>query len=40
MLTVPLLITMEILSEDPQFDYSKPVDGSDPRTDWQGIRIR
>ncbi|MEO1593978.1 MAG: acylase [Pseudomonadota bacterium] len=22
---------------DPQFDYSKPVDGSDPRTDWQGI---
>ena len=22
---------------DVQFDYSKPVDGSDPRTDWQGI---
>ncbi|MEL6447173.1 MAG: acylase [Pseudomonadota bacterium] len=22
---------------DPQFDYSKPVDGSDPSTDWQGI---
>lgn len=22
---------------DPQFDYSKPVDGSDPATDWQGI---
>lgn len=22
---------------DDQFDYSKPVDGSDPRTDWQGI---
>jgi acyl-homoserine lactone acylase PvdQ len=22
---------------DPQFDYSKPVDGSDPRTDWQGL---
>ncbi len=21
---------------DPQFDYSKPVDGSDPATDWQG----
>ncbi|MES1213684.1 MAG: penicillin acylase family protein [Singulisphaera sp.] len=21
---------------DPQFDWSKPVDGSDPRTDWQG----
>ena len=22
---------------DPQFDYSKPVDGSDPRTDWNGV---
>ncbi len=22
---------------DPQFDYSKPVDGSDPATDWQGM---
>jgi len=22
---------------DPQFDYSKPVDGSDPKTDWQGV---
>jgi acyl-homoserine lactone acylase PvdQ len=22
---------------DPVFDYSKPVDGSDPATDWQGI---
>ncbi len=22
---------------DPQFDWSKPVDGSDPRTAWQGI---
>ena len=22
---------------DPSFDYSKPVDGSDPATDWQGI---
>jgi acyl-homoserine lactone acylase PvdQ len=22
---------------DPQFDYSKPVDGSNPATDWQGI---
>ena len=22
---------------DPQFDYSRPVDGSDPATDWQGI---
>jgi penicillin amidase len=22
---------------DPQFDWSKPVDGSDPRTVWQGI---
>ena len=22
---------------DPRFDYSKPVDGSDPGTDWQGL---
>jgi acyl-homoserine lactone acylase PvdQ len=22
---------------DPKFDYSKPVDGSDPATDWQGL---
>ncbi|TDF37626.1 acylase [Alteromonadaceae bacterium M269] len=22
---------------DPSFDYSQPVDGSDPRTDWQGL---
>jgi len=22
---------------DTQFDYSKPVDGSDPRTDWTGV---
>ena len=22
---------------DTQFDYSKPVDGSNPQTDWQGL---
>jgi len=22
---------------DPQFDWKKPVDGSDPRTEWQGL---
>ncbi|HWT14481.1 MAG TPA: penicillin acylase family protein [Patescibacteria group bacterium] len=22
---------------DPAFDYAKPVEGSDPRTDWQGV---
>ena len=22
---------------DPQFDYTRPVDGSDPATDWQGL---
>ncbi len=22
---------------DPRFDYAKPVDGSDPATDWQGL---
>lgn len=26
-----------IPKRDPQFDYSKPVNGSDPRTDWQGM---
>ncbi|WP_339700390.1 acylase [uncultured Roseivirga sp.] len=25
-----------IPKRDPQFDYSKPVDGSNPATDWQG----
>ena len=22
---------------DDRFDYTKPVDGSDPATDWQGL---
>jgi acyl-homoserine lactone acylase PvdQ len=22
---------------DPQFDFGRPVDGADPRTDWQGV---
>jgi len=26
-----------IPKRDPQFDYSRPVDGSDPSTDWQGM---
>lgn len=26
-----------IPKRDPQFDYSRPVDGADPRTDWQGM---
>ena len=26
-----------IPKRDPQFDYSRPVDGSDPATDWQGM---
>ncbi|GGW47139.1 penicillin amidase [Arenibacter certesii] len=26
-----------IPKRDPMFDYTKPVDGSDPRTDWQGL---
>jgi len=25
---------------DPQFDWSKPVDGSDPRTEWQGYHTQ
>lgn len=26
-----------IPNRDPQFDYTKPVDGSDPKTNWQGL---
>ncbi|MGV3707573.1 MAG: penicillin acylase family protein [Gemmatimonas sp.] len=26
-----------IPKRDPQFNFKKPVDGSDPRTDWQGL---
>ncbi|MEX2139637.1 MAG: penicillin acylase family protein [Pirellulales bacterium] len=26
-----------IAKRDPQFDWSKPVDGSDPRTEWRGF---
>jgi acyl-homoserine-lactone acylase len=26
-----------IPKRDPQFNFTKPVDGSDPRTDWQGL---
>jgi acyl-homoserine lactone acylase PvdQ len=26
-----------IPKRDPQFDYSKPVDGANPATDWQGL---
>jgi acyl-homoserine-lactone acylase len=26
-----------IPKRDPRFDYSKPVDGSDPATDWKGL---
>ena len=26
-----------IPKRDPKFDYSKPVDGSNPQTDWQGL---
>lgn len=26
-----------IPKRDPQFDFTKPVDGSDPRTDWKGL---
>ncbi|MEZ5345662.1 MAG: acylase [Pyrinomonadaceae bacterium] len=26
-----------IPKRDPKFDYSKPVDGSDPATDWKGL---
>jgi len=26
-----------VAKRDPQFDWSKPVDGADPRTEWQGF---
>ncbi|REK11162.1 MAG: hypothetical protein DWQ37_14610 [Planctomycetota bacterium] len=28
-----------IPKRDPAFDWTRPVDGSDPRTDWQGIHF-
>jgi penicillin amidase len=32
-----LLYNGAIAKRDPQFDWSKPVDGADPRTEWQGF---
>ena len=28
-----------IPKRDVSFDYTKPVDGSNPKTDWQGLHI-
>lgn len=32
-----LLLPQFMPRRDPRFDYTKPVDGSDPATDWQGL---
>ena len=32
-----LFLPQFIPRRDPRFDYTKPVDGSDPATDWQGL---
>ena len=32
-----LLLPQFMPQRDPRFDYTKPVDGSDPATDWQGL---
>ena len=28
-----------IPKRDPKFDWTKPVDGSDPATDWNGVHV-
>ena len=33
----PICIRSSCRSRDDRFDYHKPVDGSDPATDWQGL---
>jgi acyl-homoserine-lactone acylase len=32
-----LLLPQFVPARDDRFDYTKPVDGSDPRTDWRGL---
>lgn len=32
-----LLLPQFMPRRDPRFDYTKPVDGNDPATDWQGL---
>src|SRR5579872_1644829 len=34
---IAMLMPQFMPRRDKQFDYSKPVDGSDPATDWQGL---
>ena len=34
---IALLLPQFIPRRDPAFDYTRPVDGADPRTAWQGI---
>jgi acyl-homoserine-lactone acylase len=35
--TIHYVYNGAIPKRDPRFDWSKPVDGSDPRTEWQGL---
>ena len=35
--TVALLLPQFVPLRDDRFDYTKPVDGSDPATDWKGM---
>ena len=34
---IAFLVPQFIPKRDDSFDYTKPVDGSDPKTDWQGL---
>jgi acyl-homoserine-lactone acylase len=34
---IALLLPQFIPNRDDRFDYTKPVDGADPRTDWHGL---
>ena len=37
MATSPISTGTLFRSRDPKFDWTKPVDGSDPATDWHGL---
>ena len=35
--TIAFLVPQFVPRRDDRFDYSRPVDGTDPRTDWRGV---
>lgn len=35
--TIAFLVPQFVPRRDDRFDYTRPVDGSDPRTDWRGV---